>query len=108
MSPRQLAALKRQMELAKRRRAGGGRTVRPGQRTPEQMARFKKAMEQFRKTRGRPARPTQRLTAQQRARLAAQRRAAQARARNTRGRNLRRRISGGMGRRRIRRGTQGI
>ena len=60
------------MELAKRRRAGGGRTVRPGQRTPEQMARFKKAMEQFRKTRGRPARPTQMLTAQQRARLAAQ------------------------------------
>ena len=95
------------MELAKRRRAGGGRTVRPGQRTPEQMARFKKAMEQFPKTRGRPARPTQRLTAQQRARFA-QRRAAQAMARNTRGRNLRRRISGGMGRRRIRRGTQGI
>tara|TARA_R100001480_G_scaffold52370_1_gene65747 strand:+ start:373 stop:663 length:291 start_codon:yes stop_codon:yes gene_type:complete len=90
------------MKMA-RKRAGGGRTVRPGQRTPEQMARFKKAMEQFRKTRGRPARPTQRMTAQQRARLAAQRRAAQARSRNTRGRNLRRRISSGMGRRTLRR-----
>tara|TARA_Y100000401_G_scaffold86422_1_gene71758 strand:- start:105 stop:431 length:327 start_codon:yes stop_codon:yes gene_type:complete len=108
MSPRQLAALKRQMELAKRRRTGGGKTIRPGQRTPEQMARLKKVMGELGKTRSRPARPTQRMTAQQLARLAAQRRAAQARARNTRGRNLRRRISGGMGRRRIRRGTQGI
>ena len=77
MSPRQLAALKRQMELAKRRRTGGGKTIRPGQRTSEQMARLKKVMGELGKTRSRPARPTRRLTAQQRARLAAQRRAAQ-------------------------------
>ena len=48
-------------------------------------------------------RPTQRLTAQQRAGLAARRGAAQARSRGSRGRNLRRRISGGMGRRTLRR-----
>ena len=97
--------------------------------TPEQIKKLKQAAERFRLRRiadmagkgrtnrspdgklgllsGRMGsgrrRPTQRMTAQQRARLAAQRRAAQARSRGSRGRNLRRRISGGMGRRTLRR-----
>ncbi len=69
--------------------------------TPEQRAKLKQAAELFRRRRAAGVgrrRPTQRMTAQQRARLAAQ-----ARSRGSRGRNLGRRIRGAMGRRTLRR-----
>ena len=113
------ATLRGKLEQVKRRRSNT---------TPEQNARFKQAAELFKRRRAagkgrtnrspdgklgllsgrmgsgkRPARPTQRMTAQQRSRLAAQRRAAQARGRGSRGRNLARRLTSRMGPRTLRR-----
>lgn len=90
------ATLRGKLQQVKRRRSNT---------TPEQSARFKQAAELFKRRRSgqRPARPTQRLTAQQRSRLAAQKRAAQTRGRGSRGRNLARRLTNRMGPRTLRR-----